>query len=311
MPDSLLNTTDSGLTGCQAGRYLRLRVAAGFCHRCQCDRDMVSQSMRGLFLSDLHLFSRRSVGQLRWEQWQRHVAGTSLLVLGGDIFDFRWSQYRTLSDSVTAAGHWLQDLLEAHLALTVAYVLGHHDCHPDLQQVLTALASQDARFKWFEFHFRLGDSLFLHGDVLDARSPGELQRYRHRFHETRARGAVANRVYDIAVAARLHHVAPRLLHGQQRVCRRLGAIIDAQSMGADQGVRNVFFGHTHRRVSRFSHNGQVFHNPGAGIRHSPFHPLTLELPQDWRQLLITPPPVCPNQRSELSQSGSAAPEPAS
>jgi len=64
--------------------------------------------MTGFFLSDLHLFSRRSIGQQRWEQYADSIAAAESIVLGGDMFDFRWSHLGALEATLDAAATWLE-----------------------------------------------------------------------------------------------------------------------------------------------------------------------------------------------------------
>ncbi len=64
-------------------------------------------TMNGLFISDLHLFSQRSIGQWHWEQHQGLIESAKAIVLGGDIFDVRWSQQGNLDATIAAATDWL------------------------------------------------------------------------------------------------------------------------------------------------------------------------------------------------------------
>ncbi len=59
--------------------------------------------MNGLFISDLHLFSQRSIGQWHWEQQLASIESAEAVVLGGDIFDIRWSQRGNLDATIAAA----------------------------------------------------------------------------------------------------------------------------------------------------------------------------------------------------------------
>ena len=43
--------------------------------------------------------------------------------------------------------------------------------------------------------------------------------------------------------------------------------------GPDDGVTDVYFGHTHGPVLNFEHRGLRFHNPGSAITGLPFHTL--------------------------------------
>ncbi|MDA0660316.1 MAG: metallophosphoesterase [Planctomycetota bacterium] len=236
-------------------------------------------SMQGVFLSDLHLLSRRSVGQRRWNEVRGELRRADWLVLGGDIFDFRWSRHRHLDASLDDAGNWLLDVMVHFPQLKIAYVLGNHDCLPPLRSVLRNLQQDCPRFAWLEYYFRLGDKVFLHGDVLDAgNSPLQLTRYRRRFagHE-KSRGAVANLLYDAAVASRMHCVPPNVLHSPERVTRRLAGYLQLENLTAAHGIQQVYFGHTHMPMRNVLWGHQAYYNAGSGIRHLEFSPCAFQV----------------------------------
>jgi len=60
-------------------------------------------SVRGIVLSDLHLFARRSQAADCMHRLRTELATVRVLVLNGDIFDFRWSTLRDLETTVAAA----------------------------------------------------------------------------------------------------------------------------------------------------------------------------------------------------------------
>ena len=85
------------------------------------------------FVSDLHLFARRSDAPRYAEAIRTAARRSAVLVLGGDIFDFSWSTLPTLEDTVEAAFHWLQHLAAEHPQCQIHYLLGNHDyCQPFL-----------------------------------------------------------------------------------------------------------------------------------------------------------------------------------
>lgn len=236
-------------------------------------------SMQGVFLSDLHLLSRRSVGQRRWHEVRGQIRRADWLVLGGDIFDFRWSRHRHLDASLEDAGSWLMDLMGHFPRLRIGYVLGNHDCLHPFRVVLRELERDCPRFAWMEFYFRLGDKVFLHGDVLDAGiSLKDLTRYRRRFAgRDKSRGAVANLLYDAAVASRIHCVPPNVLHAPERVTRRLASYLELENLTAAQGITQVYFGHTHMPMQNVRMGRQAYYNAGSGIRHLEFAPCDFQV----------------------------------
>ena len=50
-----------------------------------------SDAIRGMAVSDLHLFAYRSAGEEYFNSLRPQLNATDILVLNGDIFDFRWS----------------------------------------------------------------------------------------------------------------------------------------------------------------------------------------------------------------------------
>ena len=63
-----------------------------------------------LAVSDLHLFAHRSIGAECFDSIRPQLATTDVLVLNGDIFDFRWATLK--HDAVIdSAISWLRDLM--------------------------------------------------------------------------------------------------------------------------------------------------------------------------------------------------------
>ena len=112
----------------------------------------------------------------------------NLLVLGGDIFDFRWSRHEELSQSLSEVFNWLEALLEHYPHLRIAYVLGNHDCLLASQPEFHRFPNTFVQFTWEEHQFGIGDQLFLHSDILDAgENLTQLGLYRQRFARRRCR----------------------------------------------------------------------------------------------------------------------------
>jgi UDP-2,3-diacylglucosamine hydrolase len=251
-------------------------------------------SSRGVFISDLHLLTRRSVAPAHWQQLLPELRQSDLLVLGGDIFDFRWSTHGDLLRSTQAAKEWLQSALEVNQKLRIIYLLGNHDCLPSMQAMLQTLATEVPRFCWTEQHLALDQCLFLHGDVLDAGiSPNALAAYRSKFSDQhRERGDLAHRMYDLVVASRIHSVPAKLIHRPLRVMKRLSDYLQSLDLTAEQGIHQVYFGHTHQPLAGVAYKEQLFFNPGSGIRHLPFTPCRfqtdIDLDQVVEQLTLQP-----------------------
>ena len=244
-------------------------------------------TVRGTFISDLHLLSRRSVGQKCWQDLQPEIRNSDLLILGGDIFDFRWSSHGDLTRSLEAAKQWLQLAIQANDHLRVIYLLGNHDCLNSMQSMLRELAQEVPKFCWTAQHLALDQCVFLHGDVLDAGlSEIELNQYRSKFSAAhRERGQLAHRLYDMLVASRIHGVPPKFIHSSSRVTKRLAQYLTSLELTAESGIHEVYFGHTHQPLQGISYKNQLFFNAGSGVKHLPFNPCRFEVEVDIDQVV--------------------------
>ena len=235
--------------------------------------------MTGLFLSDLHLFSRRSIGQRYWDQHADSIAGAKSIVLGGDMFDFRWSQLGSLEATLDAAAAWLEKAIVLNPTASWVYLLGNHDCHPRMQALLSSISKEYPAFVWSPTFWRIGSNVFLHGDVLDGiRHVGGLESYRARFHDEHAKGPLSNLLYDAVLQTRLHGLVPRVRHTRRQTCRTLLEYLKGCETALTPEVRNVFFGHTHVPMQGYRFDRFDFHNTGSGIRYLNFTPAPFELP---------------------------------
>jgi UDP-2,3-diacylglucosamine hydrolase len=238
--------------------------------------------MKGIFVSDLHLFSRRSVAIERWKELELELRNASWLVLGGDIFDFRWSSFADQAATLDAAGSWIENVIQMQPHLQISYVAGNHDSHPSMRRLLQELSSSHTQFQWHDHTFQLGDKLFLHGDIIDASSHVDgLERYRNKFAvESKSRGTVANLLYDSIVAMRVHRLPRHFVHRPNQILSRLYHCLVREGLTTDQKVRKIYFGHTHAPMHGASYRGYLFYNPGSAIRHLPFRPCLFDCEQE-------------------------------
>ncbi len=235
--------------------------------------------MTGIFLSDLHLFSRRSIGQRHWDQYADSIAAAKAIVLGGDMFDFRWSQVGALEETLQAATAWLEKAIQLNPTASWVYLLGNHDSHPRLQTQLSSISDRHPTFVWSPNFSRIGSNVFLHGDVLDGfRYEGGLASYRARFHDEIPRGPLSNLLYAAVLQTRLHGFVPRLRHTRQQTCRKLLEYLNHCETALLPEVRNIFFGHTHIPMQGYQFDRFNFHNAGSGIQYLKFRPVLFELP---------------------------------
>ncbi len=88
--------------------------------------------------------------------------------------------------------------------------------------------------------------------------------------DRRRRGPFLSKLYDVVVATRLHKPLPRLVFARRIVVRRILKYLENIGEGPADGVRDVYFGHTHRRLSNYRYHGLAFHNGGAPIKGTKF-----------------------------------------
>ncbi len=218
------------------------------------------------FVSDLHLFANRSTAHRHLAQIAIVASQADVFVLGGDIFDFRWSSLPT-GRAVGRAAEWLDALLASSPACQFHLVLGNHDYHQMFIDRLVRLERQAHNLAWHRYYIRLGHSIFLHGDVADRKMNAQtLAEAREEWLDGRQRGPFLSRLYDVVVLTRLHKPVPHLVYARRIVVRRIYQYLESIGQGPANGLREVYFGHTHKRLSNYRYRGLVFHNGGAPIK---------------------------------------------
>lgn len=229
------------------------------------------------FVADLHLFARRSSAMKHEEEIIQSARDSEICILGGDIFDFRWSTFPTEDETAHAAIEWLRMFDQATDHCTVHLLLGNHDDHPELLERLPFLEQELKTFEWSRYYYRLGDTLFLHGDVADRTMTAAcLKTQRDQFSHG-SRTELQNRIYDVAIKAQLHRLAPPAVYPCKRVAKRIMNYMESIGHGKESGVKHVFFGHTHRPMDHYLFEGVHFHNGGAPIGGAPFRILKREI----------------------------------
>ncbi len=226
----------------------------------------------GTFISDLHLFCPRSVSVETHEQLAQFQDESECIVLGGDIFDFRWSTHDSHDASLAAAREWLEELLSVTGESKIVFLPGNHDCVPEFLEDLELLAAEQPRFSWHNHHVQINDCLFLHGDVLDAGpSLDRLAVYRSKFHHAELKSRLSQRSYDVAVAMRIHKLIPNLIRLPRRTCKELLSTLRKMDLVDSDSVQRIYFGHTHVAIDGIEVDGIKFFNPGGSLRHLKTH----------------------------------------
>jgi UDP-2,3-diacylglucosamine pyrophosphatase LpxH len=219
------------------------------------------------FVSDLHLFSRRSQGLLHSDAIQAAAARSGTFILGGDIFDFRWSTYGSSEATTRQAIRWLDELVASHRQCDFHFILGNHDCNGRFVRELAKYAADRPNLIVHPYVLRLGTSVFLHGDAADHPAMCEQRLTQRREHWSRdeTRSEVRHALYDLAVSTHLHRLAGQVAHPRRRVVRRILNYLDRIHEGPERGAEHVYFGHTHDALAGYQYQGVTFHNPGAPI----------------------------------------------
>ncbi len=230
----------------------------------------VSQKSNAVFVSDLHLFSKRSTGDLILPELRQRTRQTHTVVLGGDIFDFKWSTHRSDAHSVEGAVRWIEDLLSVNDSCEFHYILGNHDSRPEFVGRLEGIAASHENFQWHRYFARLDHCLFLHGDVADGTlDHGQLDSRRQKFERKKKKTGLWHVAYDMAIHARLHRLAVLSIR-EMVVLRRTHEYLDRIGHGKSHGVTDVYFGHTHIELDGIRFEGLRYHNGGAAIKGMKF-----------------------------------------
>jgi calcineurin-like phosphoesterase family protein len=219
---------------------------------------------RGYTTSDFHLLTNRSSAGRMMPSLHQVAEEADLFVLNGDIFDFQWSVYPDLGESLDYVEKWIGDLLSRHRHCRFVFLMGNHDSLPAYGDLLDALTERHDNLAWEPFHLRLGSKVFLHGDVgSSSHSPEELAAYRQRWHGPRRRPWL-----HAAYLACTRLGIPRLIHECTPVkhyTTDVVAYLKAEMGPSFTELRDVYFGHTHKPVTDYQSQGLRFHNTGAMI----------------------------------------------
>jgi UDP-2,3-diacylglucosamine hydrolase len=218
----------------------------------------------GFVVSDLHLFTHRSEAMALVRRMRAAAAQADFGVLNGDIFDFRWTNLASLEKTAQAAVDWLGDLARSFPHCQWFYIMGNHDGLAFFAPYLDELAEDVENFQWRPSHLRVGDSLFLHGDLpLDPGWRDPLNRALRS--PSRKKGRILNLAYRLYIRTGLHRTAASVF--RPRLCaRRILRSLRAYHTDLADGIRHVYFGHTHRTFSNFQYGGLTFHNTGSAIQ---------------------------------------------
>ena len=220
---------------------------------------------KAVFVSDLHLFSRRSLAASHSRAIHAAAAKARMFVLGGDIFDFRWSTLGSTETTVNHAIRWLDDLVGSHGQCDFHFVLGNHDCNRQFVSALETYAMTRPNLACHPYFLRLGKSVFLHGDAADRPEmcAARLRHRREHWARDEQRSPMRHALYDLAMHAQLHRVVGKVAHPKRRVAQRILGYLGRVGHGQETGLEHVYFGHTHEALTDYRHRGVTFQNAGS------------------------------------------------
>jgi UDP-2,3-diacylglucosamine pyrophosphatase LpxH len=231
----------------------------------------------GLTVSDFHLLSHHSRSRDFLEELETLAGSIDVLVLNGDIFDFKWSQHAGVLPSVAVAERQIEHLLRVLPNCEVHYVLGNHDAVTPFQAALERLAKRHHSFHWHEFVCRMEAGLFLHGDVVHAGSSNAAVRA---FREQMGRPRSDYRWQRMAHGALHRSTLPRLaftMVPKRLLAARIVRYLSNENWLPDDSVRHVYFGHTHSGFENFTYRGLRFHNSGSATLGAHLRPIRFRL----------------------------------
>ena len=244
------------------------------------DRETQNGSgLKAVVVSDLHMFSRRSEFHSHLDAIHSAARDADLFIFNGDTFDFKWTVLPSVLQTVEAAVLWLQELCEQHRDTRFHFILGNHDNLQLFIDELSQLSLQTENLAWHPYYLRIGDVAFLHGDVSDRlMDAAALERSRENWlHDTKVRHPVYHNIYDAVMLTGVHKVIQRVVYPKKRVARRIVNYLEDVGLGRVDGIKHVYFGHTHGAMRDFEHQGMYFHNPGTPMRGMDFQILEVEV----------------------------------
>lgn len=221
---------------------------------------------RGFVVSDLHLFSCRSRGESELRHLRSKLTNTDLLVFNGDTFDLAWSNRPTLERVVADALKLIEELLVAFPHCHFYFLYGNHDCAPSLVVGLKSLRQHYSNLTTYDQYLRLGQNIFLHGDVCNYYMDGAgLKALRARYAAVVPRSKLAKMIYQVIIYTGLNRIA-YLTHPRAEMIKRINYYLDTVCPEITGEVERIFFGHTHSPFNQRDTRGIEYINTGSAIR---------------------------------------------
>jgi UDP-2,3-diacylglucosamine pyrophosphatase LpxH len=226
----------------------------------------------GYVTSDLHVFGCSSLYEKLLPIFYEQVTRHPVIVLNGDTFDFKRSRFTSSLETTKHAIAWLQDLSRLASSSSIFYILGNHDCHETFVQALHTALPTLPNVTIVPEHLRLGSCLFIHGDAIDlAQNVADITYVRSKYNKAEPRWgakAFANLVTHMGL-----NKVEYLRHSRAVLARRILSYLRITQPSALEGVRQIYFGHTHVPIDHFEYAGIIFYNTGSMIRGLPWRPM--------------------------------------
>ncbi|HII16592.1 TPA: hypothetical protein HA361_01640 [Candidatus Woesearchaeota archaeon] len=232
-----------------------------------------------VFISDLHMFSRRSKPEQYLLDIKEAAKSANTFVFGGDIFDFEWTVFDSVEETVDTAAYWLDSLVAGHPSCSFHFVLGNHDFNLELMEQLDRLSQKHNHFQWHRYFVRIGNALFLHGDISGSMEHNDLIAARVRCLAHQKKSKALHVLYDAVVHTNMHNVIAKTANPAQKVIRNIHSYVMSLGEGYHTGLRSVYFGHTHVPVEGHEYGGISFHNGGAPMKGIRFKVIEAEIGQ--------------------------------
>ena len=238
------------------------------------DEHLGSTGTRVAFVSDLHLFSSRCNEPQHRDAIDGAIRWCDVCIWGGDLFDLRWAD-RPPATAHDDAIEYLSAWTTRYASKRYVYLWGNHDVEPEFRDRLSRWMRSQQAYEPAADVLRIANTVFLHGDVIEGSgSPESFARYRGRWSAKSPAGRWRHRLYDVAVAGRLHLTTSAIAHRHRRTASRLIRWCDRYAGGRP---KRIVFGHTHRKIDGVEIDGVRIHNGGAAVRHVRFAPVQIAL----------------------------------
>ena len=225
----------------------------------------------GYVVSDLHMFTARTDVNTHMERIFRHADKADFMVFNGDIFDFRWTTLEDFDCTMKEAALWLGNVCNRFPNCRFFYVMGNHDGLEHFRATLDGLEQKLPNFQWHDSHVKIGDCLFLHGDLPMRMGMSDPLERELQTDET-MRSSSRHLGYRALISSRLHVLSSRLQSPVYAAWRIHKSLVHHHPE-LTAGLKNVYFGHIHKAFHNFYFRGLWFHNSGSAIKHLECDPL--------------------------------------